>query len=97
MHRHRTTVDPIDLDKVSALVTTGPYRYTRNPIYLGMTGLLTAHAIARRSVAALLPVAGLIAAIDRYQIPAEEAALGGRFGGEYAAYCDRVPRWGMPI
>lgn len=85
------------MDAASALVESGPNRFTRNPIYLAMAGVLLAHAIARRSWWALLPVAGFVAVIDRTQIRAEEEALRERFGEAYAAYARRVPRWVGPV
>lgn len=88
-----TTLDPIDPHRTSHLVSGGPLAVSRNPIYLGMAGLLTAHALWRGSWAALLPVAGFVAAIDRLQIPQEEQALHEKFGKTYAAYCRDVPRW----
>ncbi|AXH96309.1 methyltransferase family protein [Ornithinimicrobium avium] len=90
--RHGTTVDPRTLDRTSALVRTGPNAVTRNPMYLGLATLLTAHAVARRSPLALLPVAGFVAVVSGWQIPAEEAALTARFE-EYADYVAQVPRW----
>lgn len=95
--RAGTTIDPIEVDAASALVESGPNRFTRNPIYLAMAGVLLAHAIARRSWWALLPVAGFVAVIDRTQIRAEEEALRERFGEAYAAYARRVPRWVGPV
>ena len=90
--RSHTTVNPKTLD-TTALVVTGPYKLTRNPMYVGMTGLLVAHAITRRSWLALLP-AGLFATVmDQIQIPAEEAALQQRFGTSFEQYRADVPRW----
>ena len=95
--RSGTTVDPLEPARASTLVTTGANAVTRNPMYLGLTGLLVANAIGRGSWAALLPAAGFVVVIDRTQIPYEEAALLARFGSDYRAYGDRVPRWvGLP-
>lgn len=88
-----TTLEPFRPEQASALVTDGPNRFTRNPMYLGMAGLLTAHGLARGGILPLLPVAAFVTVIDRLQIQPEEAALRSAFGAEYAAYCDRVPRW----
>lgn len=90
--RRGTTVDPVSVDKATALVRTGPNSVTRNPMYLGMATVLAAHAVARRSPLALLPVVGFVAAIDHWQIPAEEQALSAEFE-EYADYVASVPRW----
>ncbi|MBF6353231.1 isoprenylcysteine carboxylmethyltransferase family protein [Nocardia higoensis] len=88
-----TTVNPMSFDKVTTLVTDGPNRFTRNPMYLGLASALTAHAVLRRSAWALLPTAGFVALIDRTQIPAEEQALAERFGEQYEQYRNRVLRW----
>ena len=91
--RSRTTVNPVRPDDATALVTAGPHRLTRNPMYVGMVGALAAHAVARGNWAALLPAVGFAVAIDRGQIPAEEAALRKQFGPAYDQYADAVPRW----
>lgn len=91
--RARTTVDPVRVDRASALVTDGVFARTRNPMYVALAGALVAHAVARGSWAGLLPVAGFVAAVERGQIAAEEAALQERFGPAYAAYAARVRRW----
>lgn len=92
-HRHATTISPLDPAKASAIVTDGPFRFTRNPMYVGMAGLLAAHAVRRGGLLPLLPVAAFVGVIDRLQIAAEEKALADKFAGEYEAYLNRVPRW----
>ena len=91
--RHETTSLPFHPEDASALVTTGSNAVTRNPMYVGMAGMLVAHAVWRGSWPALLPVAVFVGVIDRLQVEAEEAALLGLFGGEYDAYRAAVPRW----
>ncbi|MDX6324451.1 MAG: hypothetical protein QOK15_805 [Nocardioidaceae bacterium] len=91
--RSGTTIDAFHPERASALVTTGPFAISRNPMYTGLTGLLLAHAIGRRSWAGLVPVAGFVVLIDRLQIRAEESALADRFGAEYDAYRAASPRW----
>jgi protein-S-isoprenylcysteine O-methyltransferase Ste14 len=88
-----TTVDPLHPERASALVASGPFAITRNPMYVGMAGLLVAHSLVRGSTRALLPAAAFVAVIDRVQIPPEEAAMAALFGAEYATYRSRVPRW----
>lgn len=88
-----TTIDPHAPQRASTLVTDGPHALTRNPMYLGLAGLLAAHAALRRSVVALLPAAAFVVVIDRFQVRAEEAALLELFGTEYDDYRARVPRW----
>ena len=94
LFRERGTTDqPFHPEEATVLVTDGPYAYTRNPMYVGFTGVLVGHAIARRSALALLPIVGFLVAVDRLQIAAEEQALSTKFGPEYDAYRARVPRW----
>ena len=78
---------------VSALVTGGVYRYTRNPMYLGMLAVLLGCAVTvGASVALLVPV--LFAVIIEWRfIRPEEALLRNIFPEQFAAYCGRVRRW----
>jgi protein-S-isoprenylcysteine O-methyltransferase Ste14 len=74
-------------------VTTGVNSMTRNPMYVGMAGLLVANAMRLGSWTALFPAAVFTVVIDRVQIAAEEPALLANFGAEYEAYRTSVPRW----
>jgi protein-S-isoprenylcysteine O-methyltransferase Ste14 len=91
--RAGTTVLPFHPEQTSSLVTTGVNSVTRNPMYVGMAGLLLAQAVHRGSRTALAPVAAFVLAIDVYQVRFEEAALRERFGDVYDAYSQAVPRW----
>ena len=91
--RSGTTLEPFHPEQATALVTSGAYTISRNPMYVGLAGLLTAHAVWRGSWAALLPLAGFVVLMDRSQIRAEEAALLEKFGPAYSAYRDTSPRW----
>lgn len=91
--RRETTIEPLHPDQTTSLVTDGVFTVTRNPMYVGLAGVLTAHAVWRGSWAALLPLAGFVAVIDRSQIAAEEAALRMKFGPEFEAYRASTPRW----
>lgn len=91
--RHQTTVDPLAPERASSLVADGPFRVTRNPMYVGMAGVLLAHAAARRSLVGLLPVAGFVLVITRTQIRAEERAMAAGFGPEWDRYAAATPRW----
>lgn len=91
--RSNTTVDPTAPQESTSLVTTGANRFTRNPMYLGMAGLLAAHATWRGSWQAWLPVAAFAASIDKFQVPREERALQEKFGSAYNYYRSSVPRW----
>jgi protein-S-isoprenylcysteine O-methyltransferase Ste14 len=91
--RAGTTVEPFDPSQATVLVTTGVNAVTRNPMYVGMAGLLLANAVRLGSWAALLPVASFVGFIDRVQVGAEERALRANFGADYDAYRASVPRW----
>jgi protein-S-isoprenylcysteine O-methyltransferase Ste14 len=91
MVRAHTTINPAA--PVAALVTAGPFRFTRNPIYLGDTLVYTGLSLAlgRRGPLVLLP--GVLALIDRGVIRREERYLERRFGAPYRDYRARVRRW----
>ena len=92
-HERGTSDKPFHPEEATVLVTDGLYAYSRNPMYVGFTGMLVGHAIARRSALALLPIVGFVGAVDRLQIAAEEQALSTKFGPAYDDYRARVPRW----
>jgi len=91
--RSGTTVEPFEPSKASALVTSGVNSVTRNPMYVGMAGVLVANAVRLGSWRARVPAAVFVAVIDRFQVEAEEKALAEKFGEDYAAYRRAVPRW----
>ena len=89
----RAGTDVIPFRNVSALVTTGIYRFTRNPMYLGMATVLLGCALTVGVVPALLvPLAFLVIVEVRFIRP-EEQMLRELFPQEYPAYCQRVRRW----
>lgn len=91
--RAGTTVNPVRPENASQLVATGPYRYSRNPMYVADVGLLLALAIHLGSPASLIWIAAFTAWLHWLQIPREEQALMAHFGADYAHYCERVRRW----
>lgn len=91
--RAKTTVNPLRPAAASSLVTTGIYRYTRNPMYVGMAAVLAGVAAWLWWAPAWLAPAAFVAYITRFQIRPEERALAHRFGDAYTRYCDQVRRW----
>ena len=91
--RARTTVDPVNASSASSLVTTGVYRYTRNPMYLGFLLTLLAWAVFLANPLAALWIVVYVLYITRFQIIPEERVLASLFGPEYEAYKSRVRRW----
>jgi protein-S-isoprenylcysteine O-methyltransferase Ste14 len=91
--RHETTVDPLAPERASHLVSDGPFRVTRNPMYVAMAGVLVANAVARRSLLGLVPAAGFALVINKAQIEAEEHAMAANFGTDWEQYVATSPRW----
>jgi protein-S-isoprenylcysteine O-methyltransferase Ste14 len=89
--RHRTTVHPFR--RAGALVTVGPFAFSRNPIYLGMALVLLGLALALGALTPFLIVPIFMAVIDRRIIRDEERMLSDTFGDEFARYAARVRRW----
>jgi protein-S-isoprenylcysteine O-methyltransferase Ste14 len=77
----------------AVFVTGGPYRFSRNPMYLGMACLYAGLALALGVVCALLVLPLVIAAVDQLVVAIEEAYLVRRFGDAYCQYMARVRRW----
>jgi len=91
--RARTTVNPMSPAKASALVSSGIYRWSRNPMYLGMALLLLGVAAWGSTLAGYLLVLAFCWFLTRFQIIPEERALLAAFGQEFAQYMARVRRW----
>ena len=92
-NRARTTVDPMDPSKASHLVTSGIFRFTRNPIYVGMLLLLIGWAVGLGTASPWLVPPIFVLVMTLAQIIPEERALEALFGDHYLAYRGRVPRW----
>jgi len=91
--RARTTINPTKPTATSSLVTSGVYRFTRNPMYLGLLLVLLAWAVFLSNPVALVFVPLFVLYINRFQVTPEERALSSLFGGEFSAYKDKVRRW----
>lgn len=74
------------------IVAEGPYRYTRNPMYLGHLIFMLGLALAFWSWFALILFA-LRAVWFQYRVMGDEARLAEKFGADYLAYCKQVKRW----
>lgn len=89
--RAKTPVIPFK--PTTALVTDGPYRISRNPIYLGMATLYVGLTFLLGIMWALLFLPFVLIAVDRLVIAREEPYLERKFGQEYVEYKRRVRRW----
>jgi len=91
--RAKTTINPTKPTATSTLVTSGAFRFTRNPMYLSLLLYLLAWAVYLSNWLALLFLPVFVLYINQFQIKPEERALSSLFGPEYAAYKGRVRRW----
>lgn len=91
--RHSTTVNPMQPETTESIVTSGIYRVTRNPMYLGLAIVLVGWAMYLANLAALLLVPVFVAYMTRFQIRPEERALLVKFGPGFAEYMASVRRW----
>jgi protein-S-isoprenylcysteine O-methyltransferase Ste14 len=91
--RARTTVNPLAPVNASAVVDSGVYRLSRNPMYLGMSLALGSLALWWASAAGAALVLLFCLYLTQFQIKPEERALLAKFGPPYAAYLGKVRRW----
>lgn len=93
MSQRRAGTSPDFRKPTTTLVVAGPYRITRNPIYLAMAFVISGLALLLNEVwsLGLLPVVLLI--LDHGVVRGEETYLEQKFGEDYRAYKNRVPRW----
>lgn len=89
----KTTVNPLKPETTSTVVATGIFRFTRNPMYLGMLTVLVGWAFFLANIISfsLLPL--FVLYMNRFQIGPEERVLSGHFGSEYTRYMQSVRRW----
>ena len=86
---------PAPIDPPKELVVRGLYRYTRNPMYVGIFSILVGEAILFHSSTLLLYALLVLLGFHLWTMYYEEPILRKTFGDSYAHYCARVPRW-MP-
>ena len=88
-----TTVNPLDPNAATSLVTAGIFEHSRNPMYVGLLLIAFGWAIWLSSLANLVVLVLFVVLITELQIKPEEAALRQLFGDAYDQYCRRVRRW----
>ncbi len=91
--RVKTTVNPLHPERASSIVTTGIFRYTRNPMYVGIALVLLGLFLAFGGFSAAIGLPAFVWYITRFQITPEERILETKFGSEYSAYRASVRRW----
>jgi protein-S-isoprenylcysteine O-methyltransferase Ste14 len=91
--RAGTTLNPVKAGEASSLVSSGIYRFTRNPMYVGLFLILLGWAVYLANPLSLVFLLVYVLYITRFQILPEERILLRLFGDPYAAYMQRVRRW----
>lgn len=92
-YRNGTTVHAHKPHETGRLITSGPYKHSRNPMYLALSMVLIALAIYLTDLLSLMLMPGFFAYITRFQIIPEERLLAEKFGEEFEEYADKTPRW----
>jgi protein-S-isoprenylcysteine O-methyltransferase Ste14 len=89
--KKKTSVMPFEVPTV--LITTGPFRFSRNPIYLGMTFILFGAAAIPGTLSPFIFPIIFVFIVNKSFIPVEERTLEKLFGEKYLAYKNKVRRW----
>ena len=87
-----TTINPMQPSKASKLATIGPFKYTRNPMYLGMSIMLMGFGLIFGAKLTIFLVAMFVLYITLFQIMPEERAMHKKFP-DWEDYCSKVRRW----
>ena len=88
-----TTVNPTTPQETSSLVTSGVYKFTRNPMYVGFLFFLISWAVYLSSLASFITPVFFVLYINKFQIRPEEKMLSSIFGNEFYQYTKKVRRW----
>ena len=91
--KYKTTIDPIKFKKVNKLITSGIYKYSRNPMYLGLLMIVISSSILYLNIYSVSTPFLFYWWINRFQIKREEIFLTEKFGREYLSYKAKTRRW----
>ena len=91
--KQKTTVNPISIEKASSLVINGIFKYSRNPMYLGMSFILVGLAFKFNLIGGLLFTSIFMSFITIFQIKPEEVAMEKLFKQQWKDYIKNVRRW----
>ena len=91
--KSKTTINPIKFKKVNKLVTSGIYKYSRNPMYLGLLMIVVSSSIFYLNIYSILTPLFFYLWINRFQIKREEVFLTEKFGEDYLSYKKKTRRW----
>ena len=91
--RHKTTVNPLEPRQASSLVTSGIFKFSRNPMYLGMLIILLSISFKFNLIGGMVTSLFFYIYITKFQILPEEAAMNDLFGDEFIDYSKKTRRW----
>ena len=91
--KSKTTIDPIKFKKVNKLITSGIYKYSRNPMYLGLLMIVISNTIFFLNIFSIITPILFYFWINKFQIKREEIFLTEKFGDEYLLYMTNTRRW----
>jgi protein-S-isoprenylcysteine O-methyltransferase Ste14 len=91
--KQNTTVNPIKIDNASSLVTSGVFKFSRNPMYLGMVMILFGLALMFNLVGGIFFVLLFMIYITKFQIRPEEEVMERLFGEDFIKYKHKVRMW----
>ena len=91
--KQKTTISPLHPEKTSALVISNVFKYSRNPMYLGMLFILISLAIRYNIIGGIIAISIFIFFITKFQIKPEEVQMEKLFGEKYAQYKKRTRMW----
>ena len=91
--KSKTTIDPLKFKKVNRLITSGIYKYSRNPMYLGLLMIVMSTSIFYLNIFSITTPMLFYFWINRFQIKREEIFLTQKFGKEYLSYKNKTRRW----
>ena len=92
-NRQKTTINPLEPRQASSLVSSGIFKYSRNPMYLGMLIILLAISFKFNLVGGIVISLFFYLFITKFQILPEEEAMNELFGDEFIEYSTRTRRW----
>ena len=91
--KQQTTVNPISIEKASSLVVTGIFKYSRNPMYLGMVLILLSISFKFNLIGGIVLTMLFADYITKFQIIPEEIVMNKLFGDEFEKYKNKTRRW----
>ena len=91
--KQKTTVNPLDIEKASSLVISGVFKYSRNPMYLGMVFILLSIALKFNLIGGIILTLLFAIFITRFQIIPEEVVMEKLFKEEFYSYKKKTRRW----